>query len=194
AVLDPKAHSDNSNTQFAILAMWTAQHHDVPTRRTLQLIVKRFRESQGPDGGWVYGYSKPGSADSTPAMTCAGLAGLAVGFGLSDTKRGPNQTDEQMVKRAFPCLMKFVGDPNDKWEKRVRLEENNNLYYLWSIERVAVMYNLPTIGVRDWYRWGAEILVTNQAQIGAHPGAWIDGGNTILADPVVNTCFALLFL
>src|SRR5262249_10192813 len=88
-VLDPKAHSDNPNPQFAILAMWTAQHHDVPTRRTLQLIVKRFRESQGPDGGWVYGYSKPGSADSTPAMTCAGLAGLAVGFGLSDTKRAP---------------------------------------------------------------------------------------------------------
>jgi hypothetical protein len=193
-VADAKARTDNSNTQFAILAMWTAQHHDVPTRRTLQLIVKRFRDSQGPDGGWVYGYSKPGTGDSTPAMTCSGLAGLAVGFGMADAKKAANQADEQLVKRGFRCLMRFVGDPSDQWGKRVRLQENNNLYYLWSIERVAVMYNLPTLGAKDWYRWGAEILVSNQSQSLPHPGAWVEGGNTTLADPVVNTSFALLFL
>jgi hypothetical protein len=193
-LVDPKARTDNSNTQFAILAMWTAQRHDVPVRRTLQLIVKRFRESHDPDGGWVYGYAKPGNAESTPAMTCSGLAGLAVGFGLTDAKRAGNKDDEKLVTHAFRCLMKFVGEPSEKWDKRVALVENNNLYYLWSIERVAVMYNLPTLGDRDWYRWGAEILVTNQAQSGLHTGAWVNGGNTILADPVVNTSFALLFL
>lgn len=191
---DLKGHTDNSNTQFAILAMWTAQRYEVPTRRTLELIVKRFRESQSPDGGWVYGYSKGGGGDSTPAMTCSGLAGLAVGFAMTDAKKADNKADEQLVKRAFRCLMKFVGDPSEKFDKRVPLVENNNLYYLWSIERVAVMYNLPTLGNRDWYRWGAEILITNQSQIGQHAGAWISGGNATLADPVVNTSFALLFL
>jgi hypothetical protein len=193
-IADAKARTDNSNTQFAILAMWTAQRHEVPVRRTLQLIVKRFRESYCPDGGWVYGYTKPGNGVSTPAMTCAGLAGLAIGFGLTDAKKPGNKDDEKLVMRAFRCLMKFVGESSDKWEKPARLEENNNLYYLWSIERVAVMYNLPTIGDRDWYRWGAEILVTNQSQRGQQAGAWLNGGNTILADPVVNTSLALLFL
>jgi hypothetical protein len=174
--------------------MWTAQRYEVPTRRTLELIVKRFRESQNPDGRWVYNYVKGGGGESAPAMTCSGLAGLAVGFGLIDAKKAATKADEQLVKRAFRCLMKFIGDPSEKFDKKVPLVENNNLYYLWSIERVAVMYNLPTLGSKDWYRWGAEILITNQAQIGQHAGAWVNGGNATLADPVVNTSFALLFL
>jgi hypothetical protein len=126
-------------------------------------------------------------------MTCSGLAGLAVGFGMSD-KNVAKKDDEDLVKRGFRCLMKFVGDPADKFEKRVRLVENNNLYYLWSIERVAVMYNLPTLGSKNWYRWGVEILLGNQSQTGQSAGAWLEGGNTTLSDPVVNTSLALLFL
>lgn len=192
---DPKAHTDNSNTQFAILAMWTAQKHKVPTRRTLKLLVKRFRESQNVDGGWSYGYARGNSATaSTPAMTCAGLSGLAVGMAMTSDKKAAKEAEILLVKRAFRCLMKFIGEPSEKFDKRVPLEENTNLYYLWSIERVAVMYNLATVGAKDWYRWGAEILVTNQEQAGQHPGAWVNGGNATLSDPVVNTSFALLFL
>jgi hypothetical protein len=186
--------SDNSNTQFAILAMWAATKYGIPTQRTLELVVKRFRESQSADGGWVYGYTKGGGGDGTPAMTCAGLSGLAVGFGMSDAKVARKE-DEQLVKRAFRCLMKFVGEPSEKLDKRIPMVENNNIYYLWSIERVAVMYNLPTLGNREWYRWGVEILLGNQTKTpGPNTGAWVDGGNASLADPVVNTSFALLFL
>jgi hypothetical protein len=189
-------HTDNSNTQFAILAMWVAQRHGVPTERTLRLIVKRFRESQNPDGGWVYGYAKGGGGESSAAMTCAGLAGLAVGFGLADDKKhgGKQQADEQLIRRGFRCLVKFVGEASEKIEKRVQLNDQNNLYYLWSIERVAVMFNLKTIGGKDWYRWGVEILVTNQTQTGPDVGAWLDSGAGSFKDPVVTTCFALLFL
>ena len=38
--------TDNSNTQFAILALWAARRHDVPLSRTLQLMVRRFETSQ----------------------------------------------------------------------------------------------------------------------------------------------------
>ncbi len=64
-----------------------------------------------------------------------------------------------------------------------------NLYFLWSLERVAVLYDLPAIGDKDWYRWGAEILVANQDVA----GNWIGGmypGNS----PILDTCLALLFL
>src|SRR5262249_55186410 len=46
--------SDNSNTQFAVLALWAAQRHGVPMERCLALLVKRFHQSQNPDGGWGY--------------------------------------------------------------------------------------------------------------------------------------------
>ncbi|MCS7047297.1 MAG: hypothetical protein NZO58_13140, partial [Gemmataceae bacterium] len=60
-----------------------------------------------------------------------------------------------------------------------------DLYYLWSLERVAVAYDLEKIGGKDWYAWGAPIIVAHQRDDGswreAHPG-------------VPDTCFALLFL
>jgi hypothetical protein len=196
---DPKAVTDNSNTQFAILAMWAAKHHDVPTTRTLKLVVRRFRESQNLDGGWSYQYHKGGSGNSEPAMTCSGLAALAVGFGLTGQVNPENKADEQLVKKGFRALMRFIGQPSEKWEKPIPLTTENSLYYLWSLERVAVMYKLPTVGTRDWYRWGAEILVINQEQKGPHVGAWINNGFAALNSndaswAVVNTGLALLFL
>jgi len=64
-----------------------------------------------------------------------------------------------------------------------------NLYFLWSLERVAVLYNLPTIGDKDWYRWGAQVLVGNQG----NKGNWTNGGY-VGSTSIIDTCMALLFL
>jgi hypothetical protein len=78
---------DNSNTQFAVLALWTARRYGVPVQGALDLVAKRFRNSQNGDGGWGYmpvdGAAGGGpvfnpNAASTSAMTCAGLLGLAM--------------------------------------------------------------------------------------------------------------------
>lgn len=192
---NPQHMTDNSNTQFAILAMWVAQRHGVPVDRTLRLIVKRFRETQKSDGGWGYAYPKS-AGESTAAMTCSGLSGLAVAFGLSREKKSDADlaADKELIRRGFQRLMTFIDEPTEKLDEKVPLSDRNNLYYLWSIERIAVMYNLKTIGRKDWYRWGMEVLVTNQMQQGLEAGAWVQGGNATLSDPIVNTCFALLFL
>jgi hypothetical protein len=58
-------------------------------------------------------------------------------------------------------------------------------YLLWSVERVAVAYSLPTIGKKDWYAWGSELLLDAQH---------VDGGWTGKFDSGVDTSFALLFL
>lgn len=60
-----------------------------------------------------------------------------------------------------------------------------DLYFLWTLERVAVAYDLKTIGGKDWYAWGAPILL-------AHQGA--DGSWREAHGAVPDTCFALLFL
>ncbi|MGH7169520.1 MAG: hypothetical protein ACRELG_04495, partial [Gemmataceae bacterium] len=82
--------TDNSSTQFAILALWAAQRYDVPMKRSLNLIVRRYLTSQNFDGSWNYLYRFGGAFphefkffSSAGAMTCVGLIGLAVGHGLA---------------------------------------------------------------------------------------------------------------
>lgn len=185
-----KGTTDNSNTQFAVLALWAAQRHGVPMDRTLRLIVKRFRSGQGADGGWGYGYAK-GGGGSTAAMTGAGLMALAIGHGLAASPqekavgRKEVKRDENILK-GFRYLMKQIGEP----VSRMNNVPIQNFYLLWVVERVGVIYNVPTIGTKDWYRWGAEILVANQGPL----GSWPKGGGFPGDEEKLNTCLALLFL
>ena len=80
---------DNSNTQFAVLALWIARRKGIPVETALRRIDARFRSTQQPDGGWVYQPPTPGVptiamgevTGTRPAMTCAGLLGLALSHG-----------------------------------------------------------------------------------------------------------------
>jgi hypothetical protein len=221
--------TDNSNTQFAVLAVWAARRQGIPVERTLKLILRRFETGQNPDGSWPYDYRFGGGLPDGGPMNCVGLLGLAVGNGLAkDTSaamptgpvealaaaavgfpaQGPvpagmllgvdNVNRQVAVREAvkkgqqdkrilggFVVLDKYVGQPSGRM-KDLKLE---NLYFLWSIERVAVLYNLPQLGEKDWYRWGAEILVANQKA----PGNW-EGGGYHGSTPPIDTCLALLFL
>jgi hypothetical protein len=178
--------TDNSNTQFAILALWAARRHDVPLKRTLALIARRYHNSQAADGSWTYHYVPGGGADDRPAMNAVGLIGLAVGHGLTaDGKDDRPPVRDPRVVRGFAALGRHIGKPAFRMEGL----QQPNLYFLWSVERAAVLYGLPLIGDKDWYRWGAECLIANQT----FNGSW-DKGGYWAANPVVDTCLALLFL
>jgi hypothetical protein len=177
------ATTDNSNTQFALLALWAAQRHDVPVRRSMDLLVRRFKTSQNGDGSWGYHYRFGGGDPERPAMTCVGLLGLAVGHGIAGRHAGGG-ADPAIVK-GMVALTKHVGEATGQREGVKQI----NLYVLWSIERVAVLYDLPTIGGKDWYRWAAEMLVLNQQR----EGHWTNGGYH-QATPIIDTCLALLVL
>jgi hypothetical protein len=60
------------------------------------------------------------------------------------------------------------------------------LYFLWSLERVGVIYGADKIGGVDWYDVGSTALVRSQSP----DGSW--GFGTYGAE--VNTAFAVLFL
>jgi hypothetical protein len=63
---------------------------------------------------------------------------------------------------------------------------NRDLYFLWCLERVGVIFGKENIGGVDWYEAGANSLVAIQAA---------DGSWGIPSYPaVVNTSFAVLFL
>ncbi len=234
--------SDNSNTQFALMAVWAARRNGVPVDRSLQLISQRFRSSQNANGSWSYSYMAGGGATGSQTMTCVGMLGLAVGHGLAyeaalrerpqfsndvlilaefcrvqvqvsgifssspsgpfhvlpwlplkpvelpDIYKRPNlkaAQDDPLVQKGFAALSKTLGKPVG----RTTTLPQGNLYFLWSVERVGVLYNRRMIDDKDWYGWGAEKLIANQQP----DGSWTNGmyvGHT----PTVDTCLALLFL
>ena len=237
-------HEDNSITQFAILALWAAQKHDIPVDRPLALVEARFRASQFPDGSWAYKWDPTMGSYRVDSMTCAGLLGLAVGHGIQSPdleKFNPagKKADKAAIKKAGadPAIEKALLFLSQKIgagklrelgadtikanallmnlqmrlpkasipERRLILKQMDalmkdrrvgrgtilgfeawgDLYYLWSLERVAVTYNLRTIGGKDWYAWGTPIILANQQA----DGSWSDR-----FPGVPDTCFALLFL
>jgi hypothetical protein len=64
-----------------------------------------------------------------------------------------------------------------------------DLYFLWSLERVGVLFNLAKIGGKDWYAWGRRSILPAQDADGSWKAGAYYGNN-----PLLNTCLALLFL
>jgi len=73
----PSGKACNSNTQFALVALWAARRQNFPSDYILAKAEARFRNTQHEDGGWGYHHD---TAGSSPAMTSSGLLGLAIGF------------------------------------------------------------------------------------------------------------------
>jgi hypothetical protein len=198
--MPPGDDTDNSNTQFAALALWAAGRHDVPMERTLTLLDRRFRVSQTPGGRWGYYFHSRSDNDeyvtTRSAMTGSGLLGLAVAHGLttSGTMDGtrPPPAEDPAIERGLKALGQLVGDakpPSKGIGRRAPPPKGINFYLLWTLERVGVLYNLTTIGGKDWYAWGTDVLLRAQGQ----DGSWRNGDYPGAAT-THDTCFALLFL
>ena len=163
------------------------------------------------DGGWSYTpmiphpgmpgpIAMPGMG-STASMTCAGLLGLAIADGATveyvrehkPDAKVPDLSDDKHLTRGLQALGAVIENPKGIKPQRPRegflpaeRVGGRTYYFLWSLERVAVALNLDTIGKKDWYGWGAEILLENQLPNGVWSGDYGDSG--------ADTCFALLFL
>lgn len=188
--------TDNSNTQFALLGLWASRRHGVPTEPALELAVDRFeRFHLFPYGFWKYDMSRELSPTSRKSMTCAGLIGLAIGRGLKLPTPGlPSRSDKDIhVLRGLAALSRQIGKPRGTMQKHVDLED---FYFLWSLERVGVLFDLSDIGGKDWYRWGAEGLVTNQKKGGWWPDPLAVKRSATKREYKATLCtsFALLFL
>jgi len=232
---------DNSNTQFAMMALWVARRHDLPVGFALTEVGRRFRTTQDTAGGWPYqlGFNMPAAPPGIqlpkmptiampnphtfPAMSAAGVLALALEKGAQ--LKTKELAKDPVVQRGLDYLGKWVDHmsaqnappvglnpnaaapnvgipnpippkplvepdplrPNDRLPARAALGPSDNYYYfLFSLERMAVVYDLKKIGKTDWYLWGAQEVVNAQAE----DGSWSAGYRQWNAD----TCFALLFL
>jgi F0F1-type ATP synthase membrane subunit c/vacuolar-type H+-ATPase subunit K len=192
-------NGDNSNTQFATLGLWVARRHNLPVKLALDRIAARFRTTQNPDGGWGY-IPNAGLNASTAAMTAAGVFGLAAWHGAESMARDPeNKGDvarnliarDVNLKAGLLALSTAIGHPVGVRREVPRgavipAAGGKSYYFLWSVERLCMALGLQTIGGKDWFNWGAEIILANQQPDGSWRGEYHDSG--------VDTCFALLFL
>lgn len=187
----PRGGGDNSNAQFAILALHEAHLVGVSASDiTWQLARDYWRRAQNNNGGW--GYIVGGS--STGSMTCAGIGAMVI----IDEKLSPG--DARVEGGTVLCCARQETEPaverGIQWLARAFSVHNNpaqreawHLYYLYGLERVGRLTARRMIGQHDWYREGTDMFVRSQDRLS---GFWKGSGQE--NDPHVATSFALLFL
>ncbi len=157
-------------------------------RRALLVAEQYFRQTQLTDGSWSY---HPLHTTYRDSMTCAGLMSLAMRYGVingqgRDIRSGqPVPVSDRVINQGLRFLDRSLGKIALADGRITGVEARDPLYFLWSLERMAVIYDLKTIGDKEWYPWAAEMLV----EIQHADGSW----HAPYASPV-GTCFALLIL
>lgn len=183
--------SDESNSQFAVLAFWEASKIgvDIPAD-TLQRAKSYWMTQMLPGGTWGY----RGDRAAKGSMTCAGIASMVI---LEDALDSMDATvnGEQIV-----CC--GSGREKRNYDPSVSIEwladnfsVNDNpghrewyMYYMYALERVGRMTGQRFIGNHDWYREGADAILRRRDSVGGK----IRGVSA--ETEVAATAMALLFL
>ena len=191
----PKMKSgDNSNSQFAMLALYEASRVGVSVSRPTWERAHKWwaEEALNVDGAWGY----VPNHYSTGSMTCAGIGSMVMineRLREGDARVNGDQVqccgqgrDDDIIENALRWLgSKFSVHSNPG----MHAADHYLFYYLYGVERVGRLTNRRFIGQHDWYREGAEKLLAIQHN---PPGSWkgASGENNEL----VSTSLALLFL
>ncbi len=191
----PGKMPDNSNSQFAALALHEAERIGVAVDpETWRLAADYWRRGQNADGSWGYYSRSPG----TGSMTSAGITSMVIttgklteGDATVEGERvqccGGGENEEDAVQRGLAWLAR-----NFSVQRNAGMRPSGKylFYYLYGIERVGRMTARRFIGSHDWYREGAEKLVQDQDGLA---GFW-KGSVPAEDQPQVATALALLFL
>ncbi|MBI2480358.1 MAG: DUF4159 domain-containing protein [Planctomycetia bacterium] len=192
---DNKGSGDNSNTQFALLALHEADRIGIEVKRdTWESALDYWLRTQRDDGSWGYTESEP----ATGSMTCAGVGcvvicqsklggGDAHLIGTSVECCGA-QSDDDAVERAMQWLGRHFS--TNRNPSSIAQGYRHLYYYLYAVERAGRLTGRRYIGRHDWYREGATSLLNMHDDF---RGLW-SGAAPAEDIPTVATALALLFL
>lgn len=190
---------DNSNAQFALLALYEAEQVGIEVSGQVWRLAKNYWEDcQNVDGSWGYLKGLPG----TGSMTAAGISSIVIvedRVGRADAHvDGDNiqccggRASNPHLDRALDWLGRnFSVSRNPGLGNQLGVRGKTWLhYYLYGMERVGRMTNRRFIGAHDWYREGTDALLRTQDSLS---GYW-KGIGSAEEDEVICTSFAVLFL
>ena len=206
----PLDAGDNSNTQFALLALRAAAGRGISVPRSVWArACRHFENTVGNDGGWGYGCR--GVMDgSYGSMTASGVASLVMaraGLLGKDKASTHRYLEERAIQGGLAWLRKYTTAGEHPGIVSVKLrraprgytgfkQRAFHYYWLYSMERVGGLLDLRGSAdhrwYRDWYENAADWLVKNQET----DGSWKnDHADTVAPEsPLAATCFALLVL
>jgi hypothetical protein len=168
---------DNSNSQFAVLALWAAYalaDTEVPPE-TWQRVHDFYRRTQAANGSWNYTPVR-GGGPGRPTMTAAGLVSYVyASAAMSGGIRALPQARRTPIAQAGALAL---------FRQRFNFQ---NHYFVYSLERVGTVMGLPE---KEWYFDGARTLIKQQHKDGRWKGQMWHGD----ADNAYETSLALLFL
>ena len=190
-----KGSGDNSNTQFALLALHEADRIGAEVKReTWERALDYWTRTQRDDGSWGYTESEP----STGSMTCAGVGCVVIcaskiGYGDARVVGGAveccgAQSDKDSVEQAMQWLGRHFSASRNPSSINMRMR--HFFYYLYAVERVGRLTGRRFIGHHDWYREGATAILDVHDDF---RGLW-QGAAPVEDIPTVATALALLFL
>jgi hypothetical protein len=193
---DRQGQGDNSNTQFAMLALNEAERVGVKVNpATWRLALNHWQSSQKADGAWGYiPDTENMTAPATGSMTCAGIASAVIAAGRLGTGSARIRDGHVLCcgeGDRSGCVERGLSWLGRKFSVRGNPGDNGwLLYYLYAVERVGRLTGRRFIGEHDWYREGAEMLIREQDAFSGH---WRGVGHAE-TNPLIGTSFALLFL
>lgn len=198
--------ADNSNSQFALLALFEAELAGFRIDDAVWNAAEDYwLRMQNEDGSWGYRSSSLNaegfpSGYGTGSMTCAGISALAICSGVREAARAriegerayccQDSEDEIAVRisRGLNWLGKHFSVKTNPG--RAAGSDSYFFYYLYGLERVGRLTANRFVGQSDWYREGAEALLRRKGVLSDFWNAQKDFAN----NNSVTTSFALLFL
>ncbi|MEZ0231116.1 MAG: prenyltransferase/squalene oxidase repeat-containing protein [Planctomycetota bacterium] len=157
---------------------------------------KAFKTSEKPKQlharGWSYqpGGDEDWKTRTTGSMTTSGLAALLVCKGqLDGTPAFDKQRDavNTAIRDGFAWMAaNFTVENNPGVASTVA---QHHYYYMYGLERAGMIGLVEKFGDKDWYAEGSSMFLGAQEEDGSFNAR---GKGT--CGPVVDTCFALLFL
>lgn len=184
--------SDNSNAQFAMLALHEAERYSDKVRvsqRVWDKALQYWQSCQNADGSW--GYRLAGERRGSGSMTCAGITSVLIAAGK---RHDPDPTKLDCCSQ--PPANRSLERGLDWMKRNFSVQRNPGnaqawlLYYLYGLERVGRLSANRFLGAHDWYREGTEKLLRERDAI---EGSWVGVGSDE-THANVATCLALLFL
>lgn len=184
---------DNSNSMFAALGLRACfdagvdVHPSVLERAASGWRSALIRDPRVPGGsdGWCYGGRDHAGHRGYGSMTAGAVGSLVIYDYIlgRDWRRDPEvRAGLDWLARHF-SVRENPGSPENGGGRSSYML----YYYLYALERAAILYGTESIGKHAWYTEGVEALLETQRS----SGAWVcrEGGHEVW-----DTCFALLFL